>query len=180
MSIESSWFQNNFIKENFFKLPQIRKSVEVPLHGISEAIAERMIKEQLILDRAKKLFPDTNIIETLEKIRDGQVLISYEYSTQDLKGRLVSPALISESDESISFHFNCGYRNNIEGLFNKGLPSSSDTITISKKDNAFQLVYKDQDESGSFSVFSTRPSDIVNGIFEVVEAKKYYKKQGCL
>ena len=131
-------------------------------------IIQRQKDEEKRIEDTKKNFAGTNIIETLEEIRDKKILIDAQRKIViPKKGFFRGSYILHEETEIhpmvIFYDFD-----SVTARFD-----NSKSITITKKDSEIKLIYDDNNvEENIFETSSANPAEIVKNISKIVEMNK--------
>ncbi len=144
---------------------------------------ERQKEEEATKQDVIKKFAGTNIIETLEEIRDEKILIYYKhisYKRTEVKsffGRRtgyfnkeeiaeVEPMKILFDKNTVIAEFDYWYD---DGGENRQSESGCHCIRITKNNETFGLKYN---YGNDFDVSSNNPSDIIGGVAKIIAARQ--------
>ena len=131
-------------------------------------IIQKQKDEEKRIEDTKRNFAGTNIVETLEEIRDKKILIDTQKKiivpqkgffrgSYTLHEKMeIHPMVISYNLDSVTARFD-----------------NSKSITISQKNNELKLTYDDNgDEENIFETSSVSPAEIIGDIAKIVEMNK--------
>lgn len=129
---------------------------------------QRQKEEEKRIEDTKRNFVGTNIVETLEEIRDKKILIdSQRKIVVPKKGFFRGSYTLHEETEIhpmvIFYNFD-----SVTARFD-----NSKSITVTKKDSEIKLIYDDNNAGENiFETSSTSPAEIVKNIAKIVEMSK--------
>jgi hypothetical protein len=192
-------------KENFYRQIEIEKQKIINEKNaaekkLQEAARQEEINRQREIDRKKQElievekatrtnFAGTDIIETLEEIRDKNIL-TYKKNNKSVNSGpvryifgMAAGGCKYETKTVIEPMKICFDVNSVTAKFNYWIDTSdeyrdfsgSSQIQIIKKENVFEIKYG-IGSSESLDITSTEPVDIINGIAKVVALNQSRKK----
>lgn len=188
MNIESFRAQIKNAKQQILdeRLKAERKAAEIKDRAKQDEMSKEVEKQKVAEATKQEVirnFTGTNIIETLEGIRDEEILIyttNERYNSTEIKnffGRgtgfynkekiveIVPMKILFDTDTVIA-EFDHWYDNGGEY---RDSDSGSSCIKITKSNDIFSLKYN---HGHDFDVSSNDPSDIISGVARIVAAKQ--------